>query len=172
MKNGRTCSNYQPQRKGNCANQKKRSQTPCAFREDSNASNVSSVRALAEEESIATKATPQDSDCERLSSTEDPFSLPNFVHCARPNFQWSERVDAACFIESIKAAYKEMITWRRNIFSVPSGKMGLAFVSEVSRLFKCYAESSALESISLMAVMVLPALVLQKPFPNMLKQKC
>ena len=44
--------------------------------------------------------------------------------------------------------------------------MGLAFVSEVSRLFKCYAESSALESISPMAVMVLPALVLQKPFPN------
>ena len=38
------------------------------------------------------------------------------------------------------------------------------FVKEVARLFNTYAEASPMEGKALKAVMVLPALVLQKPF--------
>jgi hypothetical protein len=96
----------------------------------------------------------------------DRFTLPEFVPCTQPQFRWGEVADAATFIQNVKEAYKEIVTWQKNIFSVPSGKAGRKFVSEVSRLFRAYGESSALESIGLMAAMILPALVLQKPSPK------
>ena len=68
------------------------------------------------------------------------------------------------FSHSITCAYDEIVTWKRNIFRVPSGAIGKKFVSELSRLFHAYADSSALESFALKAAMVLPALLLQKPF--------
>ena len=48
-------------------------------------------------------------------------------------------------------------------YSSPSGKAGKAFVSELARLFRAYGEGSTLESVALTAVMIMPALLLQKP---------
>ena len=45
---------------------------------------------------------------------------------------------------------------------LPSGKIGEHFVLEMAHMFKSFGESLPLESIALMAVMVLP----QKPFHN------
>ena len=56
--------------------------------------------------------------------------------------------------------------WRRNLFKVPSGKAGKAFVRELTRLFQAYADGSSLESVALKAAMVMPALLLQKPHPR------
>ena len=47
---------------------------------------------------------------------------------------------------------------------VPSGKQGKLFVIELARLFQSYADRSALEAVTLKAAMILPTLVLQKPF--------
>jgi len=44
--------------------------------------------------------------------------------------------------------------------------MGKAFVVEITRMFRAYADASALESIALKAAMVMPALLLQKPHPK------
>ena len=55
------------------------------------------------------------------------------------------------------------VTWRRNVFLIPSGKAGKAFVVEIARLIRSYAEASTLESIALKAVVVMQALLLQKP---------
>ena len=44
-----------------------------------------------------------------------------------------------------------------------SGKIGKAFVAEVSRLIRAYAEESTLEPVTLKCVMSMPALLLQKP---------
>ena len=52
------------------------------------------------------------------------------------------------------------------MFSVPSGRAGKAFVSELAWLFQSYAEGSALECIALTAAMILPPLLLQKPCPK------
>jgi len=43
----------------------------------------------------------------------------------------------------------EAVHWRRNLFNIPSGKVEVAFVNELSRLFWAYAESSALEGVAL-----------------------
>lgn len=56
--------------------------------------------------------------------------------------------------------------FKHNLFKVPAGQAGKAFVKELSRLFLNYGESSALECIALKAAFTLPALVLQRPNPR------
>ena len=46
---------------------------------------------------------------------------------------------------------------------VSSGKAGMAFVRELSRMFRAYADGSALERMAMKAAMTMPALLLQKP---------
>ena len=88
--------------------------------------------------------------------------LPAYIPSTTANFKWGE-VDGETFAHSIHAIYDEIVNWKRNLFKTPSGKAGKLFVQELTRLFTAYAESSALESISLKAAMVMPTLLLQKP---------
>ena len=60
-------------------------------------------------------------------------------------------------------AYDEVVHWKRNLFVVPFGKAGKEFVQELTRLFHCCGEKSALECIALKATMLFYTLLLQKP---------
>ena len=60
--------------------------------------------------------------------------------------------------------YDKVVHWRRNLFKIPSGRQGKAFVQEMASLFQSYADASARERTVLKAAMVIPALILQKPF--------
>ena len=64
----------------------------------------------------------------------------------------------------INNTYDEIVHWKRNLFKVPSGRHGKSFVVELARLFQAYADQSALETVALKAAMILPSLILQKPF--------
>ena len=88
--------------------------------------------------------------------------LPQFAELASPTFRWGD-VDGETFAHSVVCCYEETVHWRRNLFKVPSGKAGKSFIHELTKLFRAYADGSALESIALKAAMVLPALMLQKP---------
>ena len=57
------------------------------------------------------------------------------------------------------------IHWKRNLLKVLSGKAGTAFVRQLSRMFRDYADCSALESVAMKAAMIVPAFLLQKPHP-------
>ena len=93
------------------------------------------------------------------SAIED---LPCFQLSSAPNFRWGEK-DGESFSHSINQCYNEIVHWKRNLFKVPSGKAGKMFTSELTRLFRAYADQSAIESIALTAAMVMPSLLLQKP---------
>ena len=81
---------------------------------------------------------------------------------ADTNFVWGE-YDSSTFIARLSLAYSEVVHWRRNIIKIPLGRGGRQFVSELGRLFRAYAESSAFEPVALMAITVLSVLTLQKP---------
>ena len=89
-------------------------------------------------------------------SLQAPPTLP------KPCFTWAN-IPGEDFAHALDAAYAEVVTWRRNLFNVPSGRNGKAFVAELARLFHAYAGASALEGIALKATMVMPHLLLQKP---------
>ena len=74
-----------------------------------------------------------------------------------PQFTWGDGgVNSETFTTSIRTAYTEVVHWKRNIFSVPSGSVGKAFVNEVAMLYHAYADSSAFEVIALSATTILP----------------
>ena len=66
------------------------------------------------------------------------------------------------FTHLITCCYNEVVHWKRNLFKIPSGKAGIAYIKETSRLIRAYADSSALEAVALKAAMVMPHLLLQK----------
>ena len=62
------------------------------------------------------------------------------------------------------SAYEEVVHWRPNVFIIPFGKAGKSFVRELAKLYKAFADQSALHSIALMACSVMQPLLLQKPY--------
>ena len=66
-------------------------------------------------------------------------------------------------VDSITAAYSEVVHSRQNLFTIPYGQEGKAFNTELTRLLRAFVDKSGLEGIALKASMVLPALVLQRP---------
>ena len=142
VKNGRLCSNCLPNRIEKCMNQRKDSER--------------------DQESFAPTLTDQHPSPDDLFHDSQPsYDLPAFVPLPKPDFRWSDSVDGPTFIELVNRAYKEVVHWKQNI-SVPSGKAGRAFVFELSRMFRAYGESNAMNVVALTAAMVFPAL-LQKP---------
>ena len=66
-------------------------------------------------------------------------------------------------VHATLSAYSEVVYWRRNLFLVPYGKVGRAFVRELTNLFLAFSQESALERIAIQAAMVACTLLLQKP---------
>ena len=114
-------------------------------------SSLVNVEADAEEPSM---------DSGRIQSTVT--DLPPFPSRNAPNFAWG-KLDGESFCQTINSAYNEAITWWRNLFLVPTGKIGSSFVTTLTDLFRSYGEAPAMELIALKAAMVMPILLLQKP---------
>ena len=53
--------------------------------------------------------------------------------------------------------------WRPNLFSILLGAVGKKFIAEATRLVRAVAEGSALESVALSALTIMPRLLLQQP---------
>ena len=78
-------------------------------------------------------------------------------------YRWGT-VDGPTFCAKVNRCYEETVHWQRNVFTVHSGRVGKRFVAEMAHLYSSYAEESQIESFALTATMILPPLVLQKPF--------
>ena len=175
VKAGLPCTSCLPSRLGSCVNsqqtQTQTARTPVNALPAAQLSDVPPTTETTEEDS------PADGDShDDLLAPPQPPGVPDAtiqeLPCPSPmaeaHFTWGPwgpwEVSSEQYINSVKVAYSEVVHWRRNIFSVPSGKAGRAFVREMARLFRSYAEgSSSLESIAITAAMILPPLLLQKP---------
>ena len=59
--------------------------------------------------------------------------------------------------------YDEIVHFRRNIFNLPSGRAGKAFIEELTFCIKRLNSNSDLNSVAFKAFMVLRTVILQKP---------
>ena len=154
VKSGRTCQGCLPQRLGHCIN------VTLPLQRSSPETSTASIA----DESVA---MPPD-DVLSQSSDEDEVSRANIdvtwpsPALQPPNFTWGS-CSGEVFCTKINLAYEEVVHWRRNLFQVPSGSTGKAFVSELARLFQAYADSSSLECIAMKATTIMQILLLQKP---------
>ena len=93
-----------------------------------------------------------------------PCSLPP-EPISTANFQWGEH-DGSSLGLAVESAYAEAVHWRRNIFMIPSGKVGKDYVKEQARFFSAYSDGTPMEQVALKAAMLMPLLLLQKPHPT------
>ncbi len=98
----------------------------------------------------------------RNDSHPPVVALPPYQPTSSQSFLWDARgaEEVAC---SLDRAYTEIVHWRPNVFTIPLGSAGKRFVEETCRLAAAFAESKAEESVALLALMVMPALLLQQP---------
>ena len=97
-----------------------------------------------------------------LNSSLQVDRLPSVTAAHDPTFKWSDKVSGDRFAVTILDAYREVVKWKRNVFLIPSGKVGELFVYETSRLLRAFGESTPLELVVFTAVMVMPHLLLQR----------
>ena len=169
VKAGQTCFSCLPGRRGRCQNTE--SSTPTLNAQSSAPCSTSTQRSkdiICDEAWVSDAEATVTSDV--VQSADVPLHTQDLPHpsaMAEAHFTWGpDEVSSEQFIQSINTAYAEVVHWKRNIFYVPSGKAGKAFANELARLFRSYADSSALECIALKAAMILPPFLLQKPTPK------
>ena len=134
---------------------------------------VSEVSAVSNDLSSQSKSPLcHTSECSNASlhSSFSVSPLPEFEPLAEPSFTWGV-LDGYAFSDVTKSCYDEIVHWKRNLFKVPSGKIGNSFVRQLVRLFRSFADSSALESVVLYAAMVMPSLLLQRPQQKLSSKK-
>ena len=64
---------------------------------------------------------------------------------------------------NVNQIYEKIVFWRSNLFLLPTGKSGRNFILELTRLINAWVDNSAMKDISLKMIMIMPALLLQKP---------
>ena len=58
-------------------------------------------------------------------------------------------------IKSVNLAYSKIVKWRKNLFKVPTGKVGQEFIEEVTKVLSFFVSGSHFESIALTMVMII-----------------
>ena len=182
MKARRLCVDCLPSRKNQCCNQAPSDQNspdpvPSSSTVNGNGTTDNLERILNPSPAV-TAVEPVDAPTihpvENLykAQTESPVAnptdlLPPYfpIHPVDQSYRWGS-VEGTEFLTKVDRCFDEVVHWQRNVFSIPTGKAGKNFVSEMARLFQSYAEGSQIESFSLTAAMILPSLILQKPFPG------
>ncbi len=65
--------------------------------------------------------------------------------------------------DAVNHAYLKIVRWKKNLFKVPSGKVGQEFIEEVNKTLVHYVSGSHFESVALTMSMIIFPLLLQKP---------
>ena len=181
-KAGRFCINCLPSRKNHCGNQApsepnrpysghSSSAENCTDTTDDLERTTNSLPVVTVIDPAEVPTLPPINNCNetqiKTPITDSTELLPPYtpVCSIDPSFRWG-RAEGSAFLLKVDSCYSKVVHWQRSVFSIPSGKAGKDFVSELARLYNAYAEGSQTESFALTAAMILPSLILQKLYPD------
>ena len=99
--------------------------------------------------------------------SEESTSQTQLPSCVEPrnsisSARWGDLSGPEIAVQ-VNSAYDLVMTWRRNLFQVPTGKAGRLFIEELTKTIVNFTSSTALEEVALTMTMIMPALLLQKP---------
>ena len=90
--------------------------------------------------------------------------LPKFQPSASTNDFVSQKWGLLSDIkDKLERAYLKIVTWKRNLFKLPSGPSGKSYIAELQRLIDLWVNKTPLESVALLAQSVFGPIMLQKP---------
>ena len=109
---------------------------------------MNDVVTITSSQPVVTLDAPNDTNAdERVDSNE--------------RFQW-KNVPGSKFTHDLNYIYEHIFYWKKNLFLLTSGKAGKMFIREMTRLISVWVDDSPLKEISLKALHIMPALLLQK----------
>lgn len=114
-----------------------------------------------EDESVVVSSNDGKNDVNTVNFDNIPSQVQNDSNLHAEVFFWGE-TPGSMFQCQLNQAYEKVVYWRRNLFLVPTGNAGKQFIKETTSLINCYVDDSAMKEIALKAIMVMPALLLQK----------
>ena len=102
---------------------------------------------------------------QRLQKSEDEYCCPSCTEAKsnKHRISWANIDGLENIMAKIIAVHQELTKWKPNIFLVPKGKVGKAFLAELNRLFQLFNNKSVYEPIALHLIQIFIPLMLQKP---------
>ena len=79
----------------------------------------------------------------------------------KARYKWGEYNDTQVQ-DNINRVYEKIVYWRKNLFMLPTGKAGIQFIEEMTKLMLSWVEDTAMKDIVFTAIMIMPSLLLQK----------
>ena len=104
-----------------------------------------------------------DDEYSDLSNSSENWYCDRCRSIQANRIKWGNIEGEANISNAIKAAYKEMIGWKKNIFSLPRGKCGSDFLKELTRLIYLFVDRTKWERLALPLIHIFVPLMLQKP---------
>ena len=84
----------------------------------------------------------------------------------RTEITLEDNLEDTSAVKMFKDIFNWTSNWRRNVFNVPSGRLGKEYVSEMTRLIEIWCNKHENSSYALYGLMLMPKLILQKPSKN------
>ena len=75
-------------------------------------------------------------------------------------------VNGEDFKKLVDEIYDEIVTWKKNVFMIPTGKAGKSFISLLRFWLEEFNKDTSFKAIAMKVFMILPCLLLQKPSAN------
>ena len=85
------------------------------------------------------------------------------IKTAEVRYKWG-RYDSYQFEENLSLVYEKIVHWKKNLFLLPSRRAEKQFIEETTKLMNEWLHDSTLKDITFKAAMIMPSLLLQKPF--------
>ena len=98
-----------------------------------------------------------------LSRSPEPWFCDHCSSIRANKLKWGSLEGELNIRTAVKAAYRQVITWKKNIFHLPRGKSGTEFLKELTRLLYLFVDKTKWECISLPLVHIFVPIMLQKP---------
>ena len=98
----------------------------------------------------------------RTGACEVFLPPPDTTSSSIAQAKWG-KLRGAEIADSVNNIYTTVIKWKKNLFAVPTGKVGQEFIDEVSKTINLFTSGSHFEEIALTMVMIMFPLLLQKP---------
>ena len=98
-----------------------------------------------------------------LNASEDSWFCVTCLSMMANKIKWGEYHGEEAIKNKVSSIYNEIISWRKNLFMLPRGKAGTAFVKELTRLITLFTVPSKWNRVALGKLHVFIPLMLQKP---------
>ena len=90
-------------------------------------------------------------------------NLPTYTDVSLVPSKSYNGIENIAFTNTISSIYEDTVTWKRNLFKIPTGNTGKGFINLLTEWISNFNKSTSFQGLAMKIVMILPNLMLQKP---------